>query len=242
MRLSVSSVFAGIALLAASQANAQAMPRVDAVSEIVTSGRGEIHLSPDRATVLISVETHASSAAAASSANSEITGSTIKAVKAATTPQDTVTTQSYSVMPDYQKGKPSGFGARNTVRVELHDIARLGGVIDAALAAGATQVSQIQFASSSAMAARRQAIKLAVSEARLDAEALADAAGGSVGKLLSVSSAGSSGIAGGRLESVVLTGLARTTADYAPPPIIPNDVIVSAYANARWEFVPRKAP
>lgn len=148
MRLSVNSAFAGVALLFASQTYAQTGTRPDAVPELNAVGRGEIRVTPDRATVLISVETHASSAASASSANSEITGSTIKAVKAAASPQDQVTTQSYSVTPDYQKGKPSGFGARNTIRVELRDISRLGAVIDAALSSGATQVSQVQFSSS----------------------------------------------------------------------------------------------
>lgn len=239
MRLSVSSAFAVVGLMAAAQLGAQS-PAPSGVSEITTSGRGEIRVAPDRATVLITVETHASTAAAASSANSEITMSTIKAVKSAATPQDTVTTESYMVMPDYQKGKPSGFQARNTIRVQLHEIARVGGVIDAALAAGATQVPQVQFTSSAAMTARRQAIKLAVGEARLDAEALAEAAGGAVGRLLSINSAGSSGIAGGRLESVVVTGLASSGGAYAPPPIIPNDVVISAFANAKWEFVPRR--
>ncbi len=239
MRLSVSSAFAGFVLLATAQLSAQT-PAPSAVSEISSNGRGEIRVAPDRAMVLITVETHVSSAAAASSANSEITNSTIKAVKAAAAPQDTVTTESYMVMPDYQKGKPSGFQARNTVRVKLHDINRVGAVIDAALAAGATQVPQVQFSSSAAQTARRQAIKLAVGEARLDAESLAEAAGGTVGRLLSVSSGGSVGIAAGRVENVVVTGMLSSGPSYVPPPMIPNDVVVSAIANTKWEFVPRR--
>jgi uncharacterized protein YggE len=241
MRLSVSSAFAGVLLLAAARVDAQTPSRSD-VSEIATSGRGEIHVAPDRATVLITIETHASAAAAASSANSEITMSTIKAVKAAATAQDTVTTESYMVMPDYQKNKPSGFQTRNTVRVRLHDVSYVGAVVDAALAAGATQIPQVQFTSSASLVARRQAIRLAVAEARMDAEALADAAGGSVGKLLSVTTGGNFGVAGARLESVVVTGMATSTGGYVPPPIIPNDVVVSATVNARWEFLPRRAP
>ena len=210
MRFLVRSLLAGIVFLTASPAHAQAS-RPDAVSEISTTGRGEIRVVPDRATVLISVETHASSAAAASSSNSQITNGTIKSVKAATTPQDLVTTQSYSVTPDYQKEKPNGFGARNTIRVELHDIARLGPVIDASLAAGATQVSRVVFTSSAAADARRKAMKLAVTEARLDAESIADTAGGTLGKLISLSSAGLGGIPNSTYSEFVATGgLARS--------------------------------
>lgn len=241
MRLHVSSAFAGILLIVASQATAQTGTRPDALAELNAIGRGEIRVSPDRATVLISVETHASTAASASSANSELTGSTIKAVKAAATPQDQVTTQSYSVTPDYQKAKPSGFGARNTIRVEVRDISRLGAIIDAALTAGATQVSQIQFTSSASAEARRKAMKLAVTEARLDAEAMAEAAGGTVGRLLSLGSFSSGGVAQSRMNEMVMTASLRAVAgDYAPPPIMPDELTISATATAKWEFVPRK--
>ena len=76
MRLSVSTVVTGLMILTASAAGAQTPVRAD-ISEINTSGRGEIRIAPDRATVLVTIETHASSAAAASSANSELTNSTI---------------------------------------------------------------------------------------------------------------------------------------------------------------------
>lgn len=241
MRLPVSSAFAAILFLSAP--SIQGGTRPDALSELNANGRGEIRVTPDRATVLISVETHASSAASASSANSEITGSTIKAVKAVAAPQDVVTTQSYSVTPDYQKGKPNGFGARNTVRVEVRDISRLGKIIDGALTAGATQVSQVQFSSSMAPDARRKAIKLAITEARLDAEAMAEAAGGTVGRLLSITSYSTGGVAQGRLNELVLaTSLRASGTDYVPPPIMPDELTIAATASGKWEFVPKKTP
>jgi uncharacterized protein YggE len=243
MRLSVSSAFAGVALCVASQAFAQTGTRPDAIAELNAVGRGEIRVTPDRATVLISVETHASNAAAASSANSDITASTIKAVKSAASSQDQVTTQSYSVTPDYQKGKPSGFGARNTIRVELHDISRLGPVIDAGLSSGATQVSQVQFTSSTTADARRKAMKLAVNEARLDAEAMAEAAGGTVGRLLALTSVSNGGIGTARLEAAVITSaLSASGGNYTLPPIMPDELTIAATATAKWEFIPRRTP
>jgi uncharacterized protein YggE len=99
----------------------------------------------------------------------------------------------------------------------------------------------VQFSSSAAVTARRQAIKLAVAEARMDAEALAEAAGGSVGKLLSVTTGGNFGISSARLESVVVTSLSGS-GGVASPPMLPNDVVVPAIVNARWEFIPKRAP
>jgi uncharacterized protein YggE len=242
MRLHIITPFVLAGLLAASGANAQTGVRPDVVPELNAIGRGDVRVTPDRATVLISVETHASSAAAASSANSDITALTIKAVKANTTVQDLVTTQSYSVIPDYQKGKPSGFGARNTVRVEVRDISRLGKIIDAALTAGATQISQVQFSSSLTPDARRRAMKLAVAEARLDAEAMAEAAGGTVGRLLSLTSFSSGGVAQGRLNEMAMVSLRAASAEYTPPPMIPDELTITGSANVKWEFIPRKAP
>ncbi|MEO5902739.1 MAG: SIMPL domain-containing protein [Gemmatimonadaceae bacterium] len=242
MRLFISSLVVGSIVFSATQIHAQVPVRNDARPDINTMGRGEIRVAPDRATVLVSIETHASTAAAASSANSQITNATIKAVKAAAGPQDLVTTQSFSVTPDYQKGKPSGFGARNTIRAELRDIARLGPVIDASLTAGATQISQVQFTSSTASEVRKRALKLAVAEARADAETLADAAGGSVGRLLSVST-GPSNISNSRLATaMVMGGVARAAGYSEPPPIIPDDLTISTLATTRWEFIPRRNP
>lgn len=239
MRLLVGSLVVLATVTAASPLAAQTQSRPDAVPEISTNGRGEIRVSPDRATVLISVETHASSASDASSSNSKITNATIKSVKAAIGSGDAVTTQSFSVTPDYDKGKPRGFGARNTIRVELHDISRIGPVIDAALAAGATQVSQVQFTSSQTPDARRKAMKLAVNEARLDAEVLAEAAGGTLGRLLAIGSSSFGGVAY-RAESVI-TSLSTAGGYAAPPPIMPDELTIAAMAMTRWEFIPRKA-
>ena len=242
MHLLLKPVAVGLLMLAGIPLQGQTQQRSDANPEITTVGRGEIRVAPDRATVLIMVETHASSAAAASSSNSQITSATITAVKSATSSADVVTTQSYSVTPDYEKGKPKGFGARNTVRVELHDIARLGQVIDVALSSGATQIYQVQFTASTASGARRKALRLAVSEARLDAEALAEAAGGTVGRLLSMNSSLSGFPILASYDMFSVRGGTAMGGSAAPPPMLPDNLTVTAIATARWEFIPKRAP
>ncbi len=146
-------------------------------------------------------------------------------------------TQTY----DYPKNQPprvSGFSARNTIRAEVRRLDDLGKVIDAAINAGATDVSSIQYLASSTDEARRNALSTAVQQARSDAEVMARAAGGRLGRLISVSSSGVSqpiAIRGATLESVTVTA----AGGYAgpPTPINPGELNVVAFVFTRWEFV-----
>lgn len=84
-------------------------------------------------------------------------------------------------------------------------------------------------------------MKLAVNEARLDAEAMAEAAGGTVGRLLTLASFSNSGVAMARMNEVMLTSaLSASGGAYVPPPIMPDELTIAATATAKWEFVPRK--
>src|SRR5205814_7541940 len=84
--------------------------------------------------------------------------------------------------------RPNGFLARNAVRIELRGVADVGKLIDAALSGGATEVSPPEFLPPNPGEARDRALALAVADARQDAETIARAAGGSVGRLIYLSS------------------------------------------------------
>ena len=74
----------------------------------------------------------------------------------------------------------------------------------------------------------------ALGKARSDADALATAAGGSLGRLLDVTTVGGLGWASGvRLAAVTATGTANRA-----PVFTPRDVVVQVSVQARWEFVP----
>src|SRR6476620_7012864 len=106
-----------------------------------------------------------------------MTSQTIAAVKAAGATPEQIKTSGYSVWMDYDsnRGKPKGFGARNTMQIEVSRIADLGKFIDASLSGGATQLQPIQFLGPGMDKAWRNAISAAVAKARGDAEALAEA-------------------------------------------------------------------
>jgi uncharacterized protein len=102
-------------------------------------------------------------------------------LKALGLPSDAIRTAGYDLQPqfDYVNGKQSlrDYLARNTIEVRVDDIARAGDILDAAVGSGATSVSGVRFDLKDRSTAERQALRLAVSDARGRADAAAAGAG-----------------------------------------------------------------
>lgn len=179
------------ALLGAQQ---QVVPVAPPPPQVTAMAQGEVKVQPDRATVMVSVETRAKTAAAAGAENARITRVTLDALRAQRLPAEQLSTADYSVMPeqvwDEKTRRPviTGYVARNTIRAEVRDLAKVGDVIDAALAGGATQIQGVNFWASNTQAARRQALQRAIEAACLDAAAIARGAGRALGGPLELSS------------------------------------------------------
>jgi uncharacterized protein YggE len=219
------------------------MARSGVVPQVVTNGQGEAKIVPDRARLEVSVQTRAATAAAAGSENARKQQAVLDALKKLGFGADQLSTVNYNLYPEMtydrsgQQPKVTGYSATNTVRVEIRDIGMVGKAIDASLEAGANMISSLSFYPSNTDAARRSALAEAVSRARDDADAVARAAGGSVGALLEI-----------------------TTTDYRPPviynrvmaaeasmgkiaqatPVEPGEQTISAMVTVRWEFVPSR--
>ena len=73
------------------------------------------------------------------------------------------------------------YAVRNTIRVTVRDVARLGEVVDAITKAGATVLGGFALRASDEAAARRAALEAAGRDARAKAEALAGASGKQLG-------------------------------------------------------------
>jgi len=204
--------------------------------EILTAGSGEASLPPQRAVLHIGMTSRASNAADASSRNAKVLQSVLDTLTRAGFPRESLKTVEFGVGPniDYEHGnKVTGYEATATIRLVVHDLTQIGRVIDLALTAGATDVSDVAFESDSVTIGRRRALGEALAKARSDADALATAAGGSLGRLLEVSSGGGFGFASGaRLSAVAVTASASRAAEFTP-----RDVVVQVSVQARWEFV-----
>jgi uncharacterized protein len=197
-----------------------------------------VRVAPDIARLQITVETRSSSANVAAADNAARLDRTVAAVRAAGIDSAQINTSGYSVGVNYdRKGEPAGFIVRNGLRIEVRRIADVGKSIDAALGAGATQVNGVQFLRKDVQDSRRAAIALAVAEARRDAEILAQAAGGTLGRLIYVTSGFGQLPTNFEYQTAVVT-----SATVPGTPIMPGDLTVTAVANARWQFVPRQGP
>jgi uncharacterized protein YggE len=210
-----------------------------AFPEISVVGRGDVLVSADRARLSVTIETHDQTAVRAASDNAEATARTIAALKSAGAAEQDIKTSGYTVWMDYDSNgrRIKGFGARNSLRVEVPRIADLGRLVDAALSGGATQLQPVQFLGPKIDQARHDAMVAAVARARADAQILAEAAGGTLGDLISLTS--TSGTPGSyernfNLDAVVLSGAV------APTNFSPSDLVVSATAAGKWRFLSRK--
>ena len=231
------SLLAGLVLTAAPVAAQQPSPGSATQPEIAASANGEVKSSPDRATILFSVETRAATAAEASAQNAEQQTAVLQALRAAGLAEGDVGTVSYTISPnmeyDQARGtsRVAGYIARNSVRAEVRDLAKVGQVIDAAIKAGANEVSSLQFSTSRAEQLRLEAIKSAVGQACREATALAAAAGGTLGPLTYASTSEPS-------SYPPPMPMMRMEAARADTPITPQDVTVSVSVSTRWLFVP----
>ena len=244
VRLSVAS-FAAVALLAEPRsALAQSAPLAQNVfpGTLVSSGQGEAKVNPDRVSVLVNVQTRASTAAAAAAENARRTRAVLEALAALGLTKDQLSTEGYSAYPemryDREGGSPrvTGYVITNSVRAESKRVEQAGAIIDASLAAGANVINALTFYASSIDVPRREAITLAVASARSDAEAMAQASGGTIGELIELSTQGPT-----VPPRPMFDVQARSKAAMAEAtPINPGQQTINVFVTARWRFVPRQ--
>lgn len=209
---------------------------------LVTSGQGEAKVTPDRVSVLVNVQTRASTAAAAAATNAQRTKAVLDTLGRLGLPKDQLSTEGYSAYPemsyDRNGGAPrvTGYVVTNSVRAESKRVDQAGAIIDAALGAGANLINSLTFYASSIDEPRRQAIALAVASARADAEAMAQAAGGRLGALLELSTQGPTVPPRPMFDVAARSKMAMAE----QTPINPGQQNVNVFVTARWAFVPRE--
>lgn len=205
-----------------------------------TSAQGEAKVIPDRASVVVNVQTRATTATAAGSQNAARTRAVLDALGRLGLERDQLATEGYNLSPEMQYerdgGRPRvvGYVATNTVRAETRRPEQAGAIIDAALGAGANLINSLTFYASSIDAARRQAIAAAVASAQSDADAMARAAGGTLGALIELSTNGPSAPP---RPMYAMDAMRAQAAESVPTPVNPAPQTVTAFVTGRWQFV-----
>lgn len=188
---------AGALLLACSGTEAQGEPAVMAAEGwrqgISVSGHGEVRGRPDVALLTLGVSAERQTVAEAREDAGAAMQAVIDAVKRNGVADNDIQTTEFRIEPqfDYRAGRPTlrGFRATNMVSIKVRDVDRAGDVVDGAVKAGGdlTQVQSLSFTIDDPTGLRNDARRKAMADARDKAEVLADAAGVSLGRPVSIS-------------------------------------------------------
>ena len=157
-------------------------------STVTVTGTGTVTAVPDEASFSFTVQTKATTAAGALGRNATVTRAVIAAVEAAGVAEANIQTSQVSLDPVSSNDGTSivAFTASDTIDVTKLAIATAGSVVDAAVGAGATNVYGPSLALSSQDAIYAKALKAAVAQAKTKAQALADAAGLTLGSVVTM--------------------------------------------------------
>jgi uncharacterized protein YggE len=180
--------------LVPSMAGAQQTPTTPTEPIVVVIGEGLVLAVPDRAWITIGAESRAPSPREAQRRNSELMKPVQDKLRAAGIPADAIRTVAYDVQYewDFVNGKRVGRGyvARNSIEVRIDDIDRIGEHLETAVGSGATSLNGIRFDMKDQDKLERDALRLAVTDARQKAEAAAAGAGRTIDRILRIDEQG----------------------------------------------------
>jgi uncharacterized protein YggE len=180
-------MLAGTALGQAAQEPASAS---SAAPTIVTSGDAVVRRVPDVVYLTLAVESRAKSPRDAQRANADGMSAVQGQIAALGIPKDALRTLGLWLQQEFDNANGRrvlrGFVARNTLEVRIDEVARAGEIADAVVQGGATSLDGIRFDLKDRTSAEREALRLAVADARGRADAAAAGAGRSVDRILKI--------------------------------------------------------
>jgi hypothetical protein len=236
MRIFEALLLGLIALLASASSSLGADDGCD-VSKLTVSGTGEATADADIVTIVLGAQTRDESAAAAVADNGRMMADAIEGLLAAGVPEEEIKTSRFSISPtrDWIDGKLSDkvvFEVNNqvTFTLDLADEMDIGAFLDAAVGAGANTVESVTFALRDPTPVQEEALEEAVVDGMGKAGVIAEAAGVTLGRILSISESGYSPVpmAESRVYFAADAG--------ASTPIVPGDVKVTATVTITYEI------
>jgi hypothetical protein len=163
---------------------------------LVATGEATVKVAPDRALVTVSAEARARSPREALRQTAEAMTAVRTRLGTAGVAAEALRTLAYDLQPefDYTNGRQvlKGYVARNQLEVTIAPVERVGEIIDAAVGAGATAVADVRFVVEDPGVPEREALRRAVTAARLRAEAMAKGAGREIARIVRIEEEGAS--------------------------------------------------
>ncbi len=200
---------------------------------VTVSGQGRVGVRPDLAIVRLGVQTESATAAEAMDENNVRMQAVISATLEAGVEEDDIQTQSIQLYPVYRAAgdnppELTGYQAANVVEVTVRELANLGALLDAAVAAGGNTIESIRFEVSNPDEMLAEAREAAMSDARQKAEQLTSLAGADLGQVMTITEIGSTPPTPVFLE--------RADAAGAAVPVQPGTQFIEASVQVVWEI------
>ena len=163
---------------------------------MTVTGEATVAVAPDAAVIRIGVSSQDKTAREASEANAKQMTAVLAAIKDTGVADRDIQTSRLSLQPQYDPNKSgtarlTGFQVSNQVTVKIRDIDRLPTVLDRAIAAGANEMSGIEFVVSEQSKLLDRARDDAIADAHRRAELYAKAAGAKLGHVVAITEEGS---------------------------------------------------
>jgi len=199
---------------------------------ITVTGEATVAVAPEAAVIRIGVSSLDKTARDASDANAKQMTAVIAAIKNDGIAERDIQTSRLSLQPQYDASKAgparlTGFQATNQITVRIRNIDKLPGLLDRAIAAGANEMSGIEFVVPEQSKLLDRAREDAVADARRKAELYARAAGAKLGHVVAITEEGSTPPV--RPMQVLRSG--------AQVPIAPGEQNLKAVVTISYELV-----
>lgn len=170
----------------------------EASGTLVVVGDGVIAVTPDMATIQVGITSEAETAGEALDETSVVTGELLTLLSEMGIEQRDLQTSNLSLSPIWSdRGSGGsydpeirGYRADNTVRVRVRAIGDLGAILDDIVTNGANRFNGLSFDVQDPRPLEDQAKVAAVQDAQAKAALIADAAGVTLGRILSIGEAG----------------------------------------------------
>ncbi len=203
------------------------------MSKLIVQGEGKTSASPDKATIVLGVQTRNASATDAAAENARLMNKTINALQAAGIAENEIQTSGYSLGTEPQDTPVTSkemqqapqFLSSNTITVNLNNTSDVGRVLDAAVTAGSNSIQEVAFDIKDPKPQKDQALTLAIEDAQRKAAIAAQAAGMKLGRVLEIS------------EGYGYVGAASRSAAFdAATPIMPGKMEITASVTLTYEI------
>lgn len=207
---------------------------------VAVSGTAFVLAEPDLARLNMTVIERNMTVSVAQQAAGKSVNNVLDVLKRHDIERKNINTTAALIRPDYKWNRTTeeqelrGYIVERRVNVTLHDLNKLGGLIEELTGAGISQLSPPQLDSSMRRELHREALANALADARANAETLAKASGNTLGKALSISTAGAAQPP--RPMPMMRVQADAMAAESASESYLPGEIRIDAHINAMYEL------